>query len=122
MPIPKPLPRKFMTILEEVTGELKSAGLRTRAVAAHFEDNHRLSTEFGMQLREIEATVYRAAFSLSQVQVAETCDGCSLAPALTSAQAHLFAMSNILNDQADLAHRMAEGNVPRVELPEVMRG
>ena len=110
------------TILEEVTGELKSAGLRTRAVAAHFEDNNRLPAEVRIQLREIEATVYRAAFSLSQVQVAETCDGCSLAPALTSAQAHLFAMSNILNDQADLAHRMAEGNVPRVELPEVMQG
>ena len=122
MPIPKPLPRKFMTILEEATGDLRVAGSRTQAVAAHFEGDKRIPAEVKIQLREIEATVYRAAFSLSQVQVAETCDGCSLAPALTSAQAHLFVMSNILTDQADLAHRMAEGNVPRVELPEVMRG
>jgi len=111
-----------MTILEEATDELRIAGLRTQAVAAHFDDDKRLPAEVRIQLREIEAAVYRAALSLTQVQVADTCDGCSLSPSLTSAQAHLFAMSNVLSHQADLAHRMAEGNIPRVELPEAMRG
>ena len=110
MPKASPLPRKFMSQLEDAQGDLRRIASQSRNLVEDIETSKTSVVIAKSILREIEATAYRIALDLSQVEVATSCDTCPAAPAKTKYQAHLFALATTLQQQANLARRCAEEN------------
>lgn len=47
-------------------------------------------------LREIETEAYRPTLDLADIEIAETCDVCPLAPPTTKLQVHLIVLADVL--------------------------
>lgn len=108
MPKASPIPRKFMSQLEDAQGDLRKIACQSRNLLDDIESTRIPVPLARSVLREIEATAYRIALDLSEVDIATSCDTCPDAPAKTKYQAHLFALSCTLQRQANLARRCAE--------------
>lgn len=109
MPKPSPIPKKFMSQLEDAQGDLRKIANQSRNLLKEMESSKIPMQSARSILRDIEATAYRIALDLSEVDIASGCDTCPAAPARTKYQAHLFALSCTLQQQANLARRCAEG-------------
>lgn len=108
MPKASPIPKKFMSQLEDAQGDLRKIACHSRNLLEDIESS-KVPVQIARSiLRDIEAMAYRIALDLSEVDVATSCDTCPSAPAKTKYQAHLFALSCTLQQQANLARRCAE--------------
>lgn len=112
MPAARPLPRKYLSYLEEVQEHLRLMAQKARLALTEIERGYGVQKQLPVLLRDIEAGAYRVALDLSEIQIASDCDECPAAPAATSAQIHLLVLAEELDRQAELARRHARG-VPR---------
>ncbi len=109
MPQAQPLPRKYLSRLEQARDELRRMALQARAALEEIEAQRRPFQQARSSLRDIEALAYRLALNLSELEVAGACDGCPSAPPTTQAQAQLLVLADVLERQAALAREHALG-------------
>lgn len=110
MPTARPLPKKFLTYLEEAQDQLRLIAQRARLALAEMETGPGPYRQVPIILRDIEAGAYRVAFELSELDVAASCDECPAAPPKTSAQIHLVILADELERQATLARQWADNH------------
>ena len=122
MASPNPIPRKYMTYLESVQNDLEVMAKKARQTLTDLRFEHGNRTTSIHQLLEIEATAYRLALELSDIRIADDCDGCPAAPPTTIAQSYLLVMADELERQAALARRQAQSQATIFEeVEEVLR-
>lgn len=109
MPHARPLPRKFMGILEEVQEDLRAMAQRARMALSEIEADERPFELSRVILRDTEALCYRIALDISQMHVAGNCDSCPSAPPSTESQAVLYVIADELERQAIFAREHAVG-------------
>lgn len=107
MPTARALPKKYMSSLVETQESLRLLGQRTHRFLAEVEAHKQTPQRLQTFLQEIEATVYRLAYVLSEMKVAENCDECPLAPSTSVAKVHLLLLANDLEEKASLARMHA---------------
>lgn len=107
MPTARPLPKKFMTCLEEAQDQLRFIAQRARLALSEMETHPGPYRQVHVLLRDIEAGAYRVAFELSELEIADTCDECPAAPPQTAAQVHLVLLADELERHAALARQRA---------------
>jgi len=107
MPTARPLPRKFLTCLEEMQDQLRLIAQRARLALTEMETSTGPYRQVPVLLRDIEAGAYRIAFEMSALDIAESCDECPAAPPQMSAQVHLVLLADELERQAALARQRA---------------
>ena len=100
MPTARPLPKKFLSQLEEAQGILKRIAYQSRSIIDDIQGVRSPSAQIQNTLREIETNAYRVALDLSLLDVAGTCDECPAAPPITKVQAHLLVLADQLEKQA----------------------
>jgi hypothetical protein len=107
MPQAQPLPRKYLSVLENAQQELRCMASRARAALEELiqQGNPPRFTE--IILRELEISAYRTALDLADLEVAGGCDSCPAAPPMTQAQATLLVMASELERQAEIARMHA---------------
>ena len=123
MPIPNPIPRKYATYLNNAQGDLQVIARKSRTAMQDLDDVGQLSArQIRHLLLEIEATAYRLALELSDIRIADDCDGCPAAPPTTIAQSYLLVMADELERQAVLARHQAQSQGTLFEeVEEVLR-
>lgn len=107
MPTARPLPKKFLTCLEEMQDQLRLIAQRARLALTEMETSPGPYRQVHVLLRDIEAGAYRIAFEMSELDIAESCDECPAAPPQMSAQVHLVLLADELERQAALARQRA---------------
>lgn len=112
MPTARPLPRKFLTCLEEMQDQLRLIAQRARLALTEMETSTGPYRQVPVLLRDIEAGAYRIAFEMSALDIAESCDECPAAPPQMSAQDHLVLLADELERQAALARQRAGVRCP----------
>lgn len=117
MPIARAMPRKYLTVLDEAQEQLRLLGQRAQLALQEVETGRSPYRQLPVLLRDIETSAYKVAFELSQIEVAGDCDECPAAPAMTSAQIHLYVLADELDRQAMLAREKANSiSGQRIEL------
>lgn len=101
MPTPKPLPRKYLSHLQEVQEDLQIIAARSRIALQEIERQPRPLSSVEVILREIESASYRLALALARIDVAADCDLCPAAPATTSLQAYMLVLASELEQKAE---------------------
>ena len=101
MPEAMPLPRKYMSRLQEAQEDLQLMAIRSRVALQEVERHPRPLSTVEMTLREIESASYRLALILSQIEVAADCDLCPAAPPTTSLQAYMLVLASELEAKAE---------------------
>jgi hypothetical protein len=81
---------------------------KAKLVLESLESEHRPIQRLQNVLREIETEAYRAALDLADIEIADTCDVCPVAPPTTKLQAHLLVLADVLEQQASLARECAQ--------------
>jgi len=119
---PNPIPRKYINYLESVQNDLQLMAKKARQTLADLRFAPGSHTASVHLLLEIEASAYRLALELSDIRIADDCDGCPAAPPTTIAQSYLLVMADELERQAALARRQAQSQVTLFEeVEEVLR-
>ncbi len=121
MPVPKPLPRKYLAMLEEARHELATIGNQANSIATTLIPSTRQAAELSSRLHEIEARAYRTACELGKIQVTDTDGECPFSPEQTTTQKYLFTLSQSLTEQADMIRQIAAGDLSKMELSKAMR-
>ena len=93
MPAARSLPRKYLTVLEDMQEQLRLLAQKARLALTELESSRPPYRQLPVLLRDIEAGAYKAALELSEIKVADDCDECPSAPAITSAQIHLYVLA-----------------------------
>ena len=81
------LPRKYLNTLEEASGSLRLIGQQAgqvRQFLTELDQRNTAAQLAGVLIRDIETSVLRVALALAQIKVADTCDNCPAAPAVTT--------------------------------------
>jgi len=114
MPLARALPRKYMSSLEEAQEHLGLIAQRARVALSEVEHGRPPYQQTLVILRDIEASAYRVALELFQLEIASACDECPSAPPTTSAQIHLLVLAEEMERQAQLArqHALSSSGVP----------
>lgn len=108
MPKASPLPRKYTSYIEDAQSSLRLIAKKAKLVLDGLESEHRPIQRLQNALREIETEAYRAALDLAEIEIADTCDTCPVAPPTTKLQAHLIVLADVLEQQATLARECAQ--------------
>lgn len=114
MPIAQPLPRKYLSQLQEIQSELRILAHRARMVIEHLDTAQRSPVRLQTLLQEIETGAYRVALEISEIKVADHCGACPSAPPSTQAQIHLLVLADELDRQATLARQRARQSVSEI--------
>ena len=102
MPGAQPLPRKHLTTIRDATETLKAMANRIARMLEMLDEGERPSANHTRAtLQSLQSTCYSVALSLSEVDIADNCDTCSLAPPKTSAELQLTILSNKLRTLAN---------------------
>lgn len=115
MPVARPLPKKFLTNIEQTQEELRVIAQKSKVALAEVEARRTPFTQTRAILQEIEATAYRLAYELAGLRFAYDCNGCPLAPPATDAQLYLMVLAEQLEQQAELARRRAQFRLEAVD-------
>jgi len=107
MPEPQRLPRKFLAQLRQAQDDLRLLAQQAKAICEQLRSPRCATDTLRTMLREMESNAYRIALELSELKVAEDCNGCPCAPPSITAQAHLLVLAEELERQASLARRRA---------------
>ncbi|MBP8109514.1 MAG: hypothetical protein KAZ26_21425 [Caldilineaceae bacterium] len=122
MASPNPIPRKYMNYLESVQDDLQRMAQKAKRALTDLRFDPIGRTASVHLLLEIEATAYRLALELSDIRIADDCDGCPAAPPTTIAQSYLLVMADELERQAVLARHQAQSQGTLFEeVEEVLR-
>ena len=113
MPKASPIPRKYITTIEDAKDDLRFIAHQARTVIEGIEANKLTSQQIHSLLQEIEAKAYKVALELAAIEIAENCDTCPAAPPTTRAQAHLLVLANLLVREAGLARQAATEDAGR---------
>ena len=120
MPAAKSLPRKYLTTLEDAQEQLRLLAQKARLALSELESSRPPYRQLPVVLRDIEAGAYKVALELSEIKIATDCDECPSAPAITSAQIHLYVLAEELDRQAEIARERA-GSLRNSAEPRRMR-
>lgn len=115
MPLAQPLPRKYLSQLQEIQSELRILAHRARRVIEQLEAPQRSPSRVQSLLQEIETGAYRVALEISEIKVADHCGSCPCAPASTQAQIHLLVLADELDRQAMFARQRAKESVTPIQ-------
>ena len=108
MPSARPMPRKFLSVLEDARDVLRQIALQSRNALDGVE-NHNGTRQYTQNiLRDIEASAYRVALDLSAIEVAGGCDSCPAAPPVTEVEAHLLVLAGQLEEHAEHARNRVQ--------------
>lgn len=113
MPKASPIPRKYITTIEEAQDDLRFIAHQARTVIEGIKANKLTSQQIHSLLQEIETKAYKVALELAAIEIADNCDMCPAAPPTTRAQAHLLVLANLLVREAGLARQAATEDVGR---------
>ena len=120
MPMARALPKKYLTILDESQEQLRLLAQRAQLALTEVETGRPPYRQLPVLLRDIETSAYKVAFELSQIKVANDCDQCPDAPAITSAQIHLYVLADELDRQAAIAREKANDiGGQRIEIMQI---
>lgn len=101
MPSPRPLPRKYLSQLQDIQEDLQLMAVRSRVALQEVERQSRPPSSVQTVLREIESAAYRLALTLAQIEIATDCDLCPAAPPTTSLQAYMLVLASELEAKAE---------------------
>ena len=121
MALAQPLPRKYLSQLQEIQSDLRILAHRARLIIEHLESPQRSTNRAHSLLQEIETDAYRIALEISEIKVADHCGSCPSAPPSTPAQVHLLVLADELDRQATLARQRAKESVIPIEQDEQER-
>jgi len=100
MPNARPLPRKFLSQIEDSQSILKQIAAKSRIAIERIESDRQSVDQLGTLLLEIEAKSYQVALDLAEIDVAESCEECPAAPPMTKVKAHLIVLADQLSTHA----------------------
>jgi len=96
MPVAQPLPKKHLATIRDAQSELKGLAQRLGHLLERLDASPRSWPETMQTLQALQSNCYAVALRLSEVEVANGCDGCPCAPARTQAEIHLALLSQKL--------------------------
>lgn len=102
------LPRKYLNTLEEAGQSLRLVGQQAtqiRQFLAELDQRNRSAQLVGVLIRDIETAALRVALELSQIKVADTCDNCPAAPAVTTQKITLVTAIGELERVKQFLHK-----------------
>ena len=102
MPGAQPLPRKYLGTIRDATENLKSMANRIHLILENSSERERpILSQTRTTLQTLQSSCYAIALALSEVELADNCDTCPLAPPSTSAEVHLTLLSQKLSHLAN---------------------
>ena len=109
MPGAQPLPKKHYGTIRDSIAELKGVGMRISNLLDTLQSANRVPPpQVQAALQEILSTCYGVALRLSEIEIADNCDNCPLAPARTTADLHLQLLSQKLRHLAEEATQASQ--------------
>lgn len=104
MPPARPIPRKYVSTVRQSLEDLDEIVEKAKSIRLQLAKHPPKIIDIRTVLHEIEIIAYRVALELSKMQIADSCENCPAAPAVTEADVRLTLLTDQLKQLADFAH------------------
>lgn len=104
-----PFPRKYISTIQTTQDELRFIAKQARLALEELESGKCPLYRTENRLRDIETKSYKVAYELSEIDIADDCTSCPLAPPVTKYQVSLaFIAKQLLQIVAEIRKILGE--------------